>query len=406
MKNILKGTIILLASLLLFASCSGGQKTEKTLTVWGMGDGQSLQEFAKKYETETGIKVEVLTIPWAQAHDKLLTAVASKKGPDVVQMGTTWVPEFAEAGVLVDLTGEEKNYSNFDLSLYFDSAVESAVYKDKVVGIPWYVDTRAVFYRTDILAEVGYPDGVKTWEDLTDASAKLVARGEGNHAINIGAKDYQHATIFGWQNGWEPFDEAGEPQFNSPKNVEAITYLKNLFDTGASVTTPNFDGAAAFADGTMPMFISGPWSINGLYTDHPELDGKWKVAMMPANNGNSTSFMGGSHLSIFNFSEKQEMAKEFVNWMTEEKQQLDWFTAVKELPARKDAWANPVMKEDPNVQVMGEQLLETKAAPSIVEWQVISLEIDKTLEKIFVGKADVKTALDELNKKAEELLGQ
>ncbi|MBF2358889.1 extracellular solute-binding protein, partial [Listeria welshimeri] len=98
--------VLLSLSLVLMACGSkddANSSDSKVLNVWAMGDeAKSLKELALKFTKETGIEVKVQVIPWANAHDKLLTAVASKSGPDVVQMGTTWMPEFVEAGALLD----------------------------------------------------------------------------------------------------------------------------------------------------------------------------------------------------------------------------------------------------------------------------------------------------------------
>ena len=60
-------------------------------------EGENLTVMSGQYTQETGQEVEVVAIPWDQAHDKISTAVAAKEGPDVIQMGTSWVVEFAQA---------------------------------------------------------------------------------------------------------------------------------------------------------------------------------------------------------------------------------------------------------------------------------------------------------------------
>lgn len=203
-----KSLSLILATLLVFsavlAGCGskesdssageGGAK-DKELKVWLMGDETDKTLINEFEEKNPGIKVNVQSIPWGSAHDKLLTAVASKSGPDVVQMGTTWIPEFAGAGALLDLTPYLDKYPALKQENYFDGAVETMSYDGKVVGIPYYVETRALFYRTDTLAEVGYPEGPKSWDDMKDAGKKLAARGEGNYAITIDAKDMNYLSM-------------------------------------------------------------------------------------------------------------------------------------------------------------------------------------------------------------------
>ncbi|MFP3359810.1 extracellular solute-binding protein, partial [Planococcus sp. SIMBA_143] len=102
--------------------------------VWTMTSG--LEEFVTEYEDESGVTVEVQAIPWDNAHDKLLTAVASGNGPDVRQIGTTWVAEFAEAGTFLDISDKIDDYDNLAADNFYESAVETTKYEDTTIGIP------------------------------------------------------------------------------------------------------------------------------------------------------------------------------------------------------------------------------------------------------------------------------
>ena len=76
-----------------------------TIEVWAMGDeGNRLGSMVKDFESNNpDVNVKVTAIPWDSAHDKLVTATAAKQGPDIIQLGSTWVTEFGEAGGLLDL---------------------------------------------------------------------------------------------------------------------------------------------------------------------------------------------------------------------------------------------------------------------------------------------------------------
>lgn len=104
-----------LATIGLLAACGNNEETETTssggtessgeVTFWFMGDGnEQIQPILDDFTEETGIAVNVQSIPWSAAHDRLLTSVASGEGPDVVQMGTTWMSEFVDAGALMDIS--------------------------------------------------------------------------------------------------------------------------------------------------------------------------------------------------------------------------------------------------------------------------------------------------------------
>ncbi|KOP66130.1 ABC transporter substrate-binding protein [Bacillus sp. FJAT-18019] len=405
----------MLAALMVFsavlAGCSGGSekadegsKGKQELKVWLMGD-ETDETLIKQYEEKNpGVKVNVQSIPWGSAHDKLLTAVASKSGPDVVQMGTTWIPEFAQAGALLDLTPYLDQYPNLKPENYFDGAVQTMSFDDKIVGIPWYVETRVLFYRTDILAEVGYPEGPKTWDDMKDAGQKLAARGNGNYAITIDAKDMNYLSMFAWQNGSAMIDENRKPHFNEPEFMGAMEYLKSFYDTGMTPLASDLDLFAAFKDGQFPMFISGPWMIQGVKDKAPEIEGKWATTTLPAKETN-TSFLGGANMSVFSSTKNAEEAVKFISFMSEQESQLTNYDVSKNLPAIKSAWEDKRF-EDPIFATFGRQLEHAQPVPFIKEWDAISQEAIGAFERITVGGADIKTEMDQLNAKATEILSK
>jgi len=136
MKKFSVAVAALLAAVV--AACGGGSdnsapatqasnqgKLEGSIDVWIMDPGSpKIQDVVKQYGTDfqaahPGTKVNIQFVPWAQAHDKFVTAIAGGKVPDVAEMGTTWTPEFAAQGGLV----EQPKISKGD---YVSSLVDAA----------------------------------------------------------------------------------------------------------------------------------------------------------------------------------------------------------------------------------------------------------------------------------------
>lgn len=395
--------ISVLSISLVLGGCGG--RNEDTLTVWAMGEeGKRLAELTKKFEEENpDIKVSVQAIPWDQAHDKLLTAVASKKGPDVLQLGTTWVSEFADAGALLDLTPYLEEYPDFATENYFSGAADTMQFEDKVVGIPWYVETRVLYYRTDLLEEVGYSEPPATWEELTDAATKLADRGDDYFGLDIDQNDKIVPFIFAWQNGYDVNEETEELNLDSPEFTEAIHYYHNFFKDGLSTTRKGMDIVQTFKDGVKPMFLSGPWMINILNDQAPDLEGKWSVAVLPKKETN-TSSIGGATFSIFHNSNKVDEALQFISYINEVDTQLDWLELSNTLPSRVEAWEDPVLKENPMLATFGEQLENTKGSPQIPEWESIGEELINSLERINIGGADVDEELAVFREKVKQIM--
>ena len=148
------------------AAASG--KLEGSISVWIMDPGSpKLQGVVKQYATDfeaaasRARRSNIEFVPWAQAHDKFVTAIAGGKVPDVAEMGTTWTPEFADQGGLV----EQPKIAAGD---YVSSLVDAATLDGKVYGKPWYAGARALIYRKDILEKAG----VEPPEDLGRAEGR------------------------------------------------------------------------------------------------------------------------------------------------------------------------------------------------------------------------------------------
>jgi multiple sugar transport system substrate-binding protein len=412
---VLAGSMILGGAL---AGCSSSKtpsdgtaskESKVTLNVWGMGDeAKSLPAMEKKFEElNPSIDVKIQAIPWATAHDKLLTAVASKKGPDVVQMGTTWIPEFGAAGALMDLTSSIDTYPELKADNFFTGSLETTKYDNKIVGIPWYIDTRVLYYRTDLLASVGYNEAPKTWEELSDAAQKLAKRGSGKYGINLDPKEQTLSFMFARQNGSKLLDEQGKPLFNQPEFVEAINYLNSFYQNGSAPKEDlGLDPVQAFkGDAIIPMFISGPWMVKPIKAQAPELEGKWATAVLPAKE-NNISNLGGSNWSVFQYTKQQDAALKFIAFMSKPDMQIEWAKLADAMPAAKAAWEDPFLTGNDKLSVFGEQMNNAAPMPLIKSWEEISQSYLSTFEKIFRGGADVQKSLDEFNKKAEEALSK
>ena len=218
MKKILG---ILAVVVLALTGCSS---SNDKLVVWAMGEeGNKLPQLTEKYTKETGQEIEVVAIPWDQAREKLLTAVASQEGPDLIQLGTSWIPEFADAGALADLSSYANDSEALNGDNYFAAGKEMMKYNDKLVSVPWYVDTRVLFYREDLLEKAGFKNAPKNWNELLSVAEKL--SGDKTYGVDFDVKDQFLFVTYAWQNGWTALKD-GKVYFTDEKFVET----KNTYD--------------------------------------------------------------------------------------------------------------------------------------------------------------------------------
>src|SRR5450756_2022632 len=142
-----------------------------TLTVWAMGnEGVKLKDLAATFMKDNpGTTVNVTPVDWGQAVAKLQTAIAGHQTPDVSQMGTDMMGQFAATRAL------EAVPANFQASTFFQSAWNTNIVNGTVYGVPWYVETRLLYYRTDIAQKAGITSPPATWDDLMTMAKAMQA---------------------------------------------------------------------------------------------------------------------------------------------------------------------------------------------------------------------------------------
>jgi multiple sugar transport system substrate-binding protein len=372
-----------------------------TLTVWAMGnEGTKLTVLADAFtKANPGVKVNVTPVDWGQAVTKLQTAIAGGTTPDVSQMGTDMMGQFGAGGTFDTVPAD------IDASAFFQSAWNTNNVGGATVGVPWYVETRMLYYRKDIAEKAGIMSPPATWDDLKAMAKAMQAKGGAKWGISLGTKNWQEYFPFLWSNGGDVVDASGNPALNSPQAVEALTFYDSFFTDGLTPKSvpEGFDITPAFVKGDNPMFFSGPWHL-GLIKDAggASFDGKWAIAPMP-KKVTATSFVGGSNMVVFKATKNRDAAWAFVKFVSDPKIQALWYKTVTDLPAVQSAWQEPDVAADPNVKMFGDQLKDTKAQPVSATWSELSSAINDILEKMTTGGLDPKAAADQMQQQAQSI---
>ena len=149
----------------LLACTAAGGAPETVLTFWAFGrEGEVVQGLVRDFERQNpGIRVKVQQIPWIAAHEKLLTGYVGETSPDVAQLGNTWIAEFVALRALEGLDQRLAGSAVVRRADYFRGIWATNVLDSATWGVPWYVDTRLLFYRTDLLQKAGVTAVPTTW---------------------------------------------------------------------------------------------------------------------------------------------------------------------------------------------------------------------------------------------------
>ncbi|MFB7115768.1 sugar ABC transporter substrate-binding protein [Streptomyces sp. NPDC056190] len=402
---------VTLASALALTACGGSggagvaADAKQTLTVWAMGtEGEKLGDVAKEYQTShSNIDIKVTPVGWDVAHQKLVAAAAAGKLPDVMQMGGTYLGEFADMGAL-----EPVDTNTFHQGDFFPAAWQQGVYDGKAYGVPWYVDTRVLYYRTDLAQKAGIKSAPATMAELQADAEAYQSKAHTKWGLSIqpgGLDTVQSFYPFLFSAGGAILDDQGKPVVNSPEAVKALDDYGSYFKKGLSEKSvpPGYDVTKDFNTGSVPMFLGGPWMTGLLNDNYPDIKGKWAIAPIPADKA-SVSEAGGSSLAVSADSEHKAAAKQFIEYLTGAKGQADWFERTNDLPANRAAWDSGRLATDAELKVWRQQMETAKATASVPKLTEITSKVDSAIASVTQGNSTAKAALDKAQSEIEGLV--
>jgi multiple sugar transport system substrate-binding protein len=393
---------------LLFISCSNDRG--HVLTFWALGaEGEHVQKIVKKFEEKNpDVKVKVQQIPWTAAHEKLLTAFAGNSLPDICQLGNTWIPEFTLIGALEPLDKYVTSSNIVKKGNFFEGVWETNVYDSKVMGIPWYVDTRVLFYRTDILKSVGFDNAPKTWDEMLEVCNRI-KREKGKYGIFLPTNEWQPLILFALEAGAKLLKNSdSQANFNDENFLTALEFLRKFYRLSYSPSSwlEVQNVYQGFAEGYVSMYITGPWNIGEFKRRLPkEVQDKWMTSPMPGKNKfPGVSIPGGSSLVIFKSSKNKNSAWRLIEFLSEPENQVEFYKLTGDLPAVVKAWEDSVLKMDPYLKAFFIQLQNLKPLPKVAEWEQIAMKLVEYVELSAVKDIHSKEIAEMINSDVDKML--
>ena len=393
--------------LALTLACTSRPPNQDRLKFWALGhEGEVVAQLLPEFTRRTGIRVDVQQIPWSAAHEKLLTAYVGDATPDAAQMGNTWIPEFNAVGSLEPLDPFLAR-STIRQSDYFPGIWATNVVGNVVYGVPWYVDTRVMFYRTDFV-----PKPPRTWAEWVAAMQHVKNQRPNSHAILLPTNEYEQVEILAMGNGATLLNPSGtEGDFHDPRFVQALQFYVEMFRRGYAPvlsTTQVANVYQGFAQGDFAMYITGPWNV-GEFRKRlpPSMNGKWMTAPMPAPRADlypGTSMAGGASLIIFRDSKKKDAAWKLIEFLSEPAQQIRFYELTQDLPAHRDAWKVPAVANDPPLAAFRVQLEHVAPLPRVPEYEQIATDVAEDQEAVVRGRMTIERMVADLDAKANRAL--
>jgi multiple sugar transport system substrate-binding protein len=379
------------------------------------GDPKPFRELLDRFEqAHSGITVKEETLPAStdEQHQFYAINLDSRSADfDVLSLDVIWVPEFARAGWLRDVTDilDEGEQDDF-----FPGPIEADTYEGRLFAVPWYIDAGLLYYRRDLLKKYGRPVP-KTWPELV-STAQAVTGGEKDlYGFIWQGKQYEglvcNVLEFLRSNGGAVF-EKGRPVIDSPRNVEALGFMRDLivkYRVSPPLVTTAIEEPTRhlFGGGRVLFMRNWPYAWNVFIREDSAVRGKVGVTALPAFPGHeSAPTLGGWQLGINRYSHHPEAAEKFVRFLTSPSAQKELARTVGYKPSRKILYKDPdLLREQPFITSLYEIFLKARPRPVTPYYLMITQVMQAEFSAALAGIKTPEEALVSAQKQVEHVLG-
>jgi multiple sugar transport system substrate-binding protein len=298
-RNAIKlvGAAAAATTLLAMAGCSSNSAAPE-------GDGDVTLEFAQWWEPELpdgefqalidqfeeenpGITVELVSGPYASTKEQLFAGAASGTMPDVVGLDGAWVSDFAQQGVIADLSQLMSDAGYDDSQLASQIQVDGSTYMIPVVNFVY-----PMFTNDALLAQAGVTAPPSTRTEFADAAKKISALGGDVSGwvlpLSLEAPNGVQNDVMSWvwASGGSMLED-GQPDLTGADVTSAADYVQQLWDDGViapgSFTMKEQDKVEEFTNGRVGMMIDSLAHINLIRESNPDL--AFSISAIPAEDG-------------------------------------------------------------------------------------------------------------------------
>lgn len=382
------------------------EKGGKTTIEWWTPNWDEVEsrEMAAEFEKEhPDIKVEIVVTDWDTYKSKITTAISADNAPEVCTMLLTDVAPFATKGLLEPLDELGKT-AGIDFDDIVKPALDITSVDGKEYGVPFRYDGSGIYYNIDMLKAAGYDAFPETWDEMVEMSKKLSKDGVYGFAWPLG--NQANATTRFVQQiytyGGDVLDADGKCLLNTKESKAALGNIVDSIKEGyAAPGSSEFDNTTmreSFGQGNLAFLLSGPFDVDTLKTDYPELN--FATAVIPGIDGMGVTTANGWCVALAAKSENKEAAAEFIAYITTPENQA---RLTDSFPASKTAMEYEKFATE-ELKPFMEQLNNSKAEPSYERWSEMEPIIFQYMQNAVSGSMSVDEACEAMTKDIDVLL--
>jgi multiple sugar transport system substrate-binding protein len=382
-----------------------------------LGPADPVPGLLRRFETDhPGVRVRSEALTWSsdEQHQFYVINLEGAGPPfDVMMLDVIWVPEFARAGWILDLTA---SVPAAERDAHFPAAIEPARQDGRLWALPWFMNVGLLYYRSDLLAKYGFRPP-ETYAELVE-QARRIRAGEGDPRLDgylWQGKQYEGGMVNVlealWANGARLLDEAGRPFPEAGRAAEALAFLRGLIESGAS---PGWVTAAdeeltrrPFGDGRAVFLRSWPYALDLFELPGSRVRGKVGVAPLPRlrHGPVGAGSTGGAHLAVSARTRHPALAVELVRFLTGEDAQRAMTRGAALRPSRPALYRDPALiARDPSLPALHGLMLRGHPRPITPYYLMLSTTLQPEFSAVLVGRKSPERAMRDATAQIEHLL--
>lgn len=363
---------------------------ELSLMEHGVNFPGLMQEILGRFERDTQLKVNLRILTWRDAWAELVRVGLYGDGPQVSEIGSTWLSEFVGMGALRPFNRADVSRMG-GVAQYLPSAWQNVMVaggpatSDTVWAVPWMADTRLIYYRQDLF-ERGRVDprtAFQTPQTLLEACARLQAAGVANPIVL--PTRFTHITLHNiaswvWGSGADFLTpDRKQAAFHTPAVLASIqAYFDLIKYMPPEVRDLDDHGMqAAYRQGKTASVLTGTW-LQGSSDMLPEVVATTRHALPPG-----VPYLGGSQLVIWKHVRLPEPVMALVRYLSSAEVQLSFAKRVGLFPNRLDVLAQPLFQNDPFYQRVAEGLKLARPFPAFPLWGLVENKLTEAFTAIW-----------------------
>jgi multiple sugar transport system substrate-binding protein len=385
----------------------------------------ALDELNRRHP-DMNIQIEYQDFPYNVTRNQLMNRLSNgnnNNSVDLVSVDQIWLGEFAELGLLRNLTDEFEKWGR--MSDLYEANIDGSVYNNTIYGLWLWTDVRGMWYWKDMLQEAGVdPESLKTWDGYISAAVQLDEFFgdkiiEGVHLRNAPHEPdmwYPYLWMLGGdilelREGHPTKGVYWFPSYNSSKGVKALEFLKRQVDAGIEPQERQLERAFAnknfsvmLADSAMP----GYFPKESLATLKQELG---FIPMFPVPNQTilTSTMMGGWELAVPSTSQHSDLSWELITIMAEPEILTPFLQEYGYLPTQKmigyGQLSEPLNDTVPFFEEMISMIPYGRSRPNIPEYPEIAEHITQAIQQVYNGSALPEDALNIAASRSADSLG-